>query len=374
VTVEIIPYRPELTPQLLQLQTNLWGADIGLNAAYFKWKYLESPYAGEPLIHLARSEGRIVGMRGMFTTLWEAGGGGPQLLPYADDLVVDPEFRNRGVVRRLMEANFEEGAARGFPFCLSLSAGQVTYLSSLAAGWRTVGDFQPVGNFRALPLQVERARVFLDQHVSHRAALLLGRAVKRPAFARLDRVAPASPGPGSPIVLGHEARPEAMADLVARLPWDGRIRHVRDAAYFGWRFRNPLRQYRFLFWVETGGGLRGYLVLHHRLGESSGLQRVNLVDWEGTDDQVRAGLLDAVLRWGRIPRLETWTAGVPESARAHLRDLGFERLSPQSQGRWGHHLLVRRLGHGPMTPWGFGNRDLLNMEDWDLRMLYSMAG
>jgi len=373
VTVEIIPYRSELTQALLQLQTNLWGADIGLNAAYLKWKYFESPYAGEPLIHLALSGGRVVGMRGMFATLWEAGGGGPQLLPYADDLVVDPEFRNRGVVRRLMEANFEEGAARGFPFCLSLSASQITFLSSVAAGWRAVGDYHPVGYHRTLPLHVERAGVFIDRHVSHRAALLLRR-VRRPAFARLDRVAPPAPGPGSPIVLGDEARPEAMADLVARLPWDGRIRHVRDAAYFGWRFRNPLRQYRFLFWVETDGALRAYLVLHHRLGESTGLQRVNLVDWEGTDDQVRAGLLEAALRWGRIPRLETWTAGLQESARAHLRALGFERASPQTQGRWGHHLLVRRLGNGATTPWGFGNRDLLNMEDWDLRMLYSMAG
>lgn len=374
MSVEITPYRPELTPQLLQLQTNLWDADIGRNAEYLKWKYFESPYAGEPLIHLALSGGRVVGMRGMFATLWEAGGG-RQLLPYADDLVVDPEFRNRGVVRRLMEANFEEGAARGFPFCLSLSAGQVTYLSSLAAGWRAVGDFDPVAYYRTLPLQAERACALIERRVSHRAALLLRRALGRPTFARLDRVAPATPGPGSPIVMGHEARPEAMADLVARLPWDGRIRHVRDAAYFGWRFRNPLRQYRFLFWMETGGALRGYMVLHRRLGVGRGLQRVNLVDWEGADDQVRAGLLDAAMRWGRISRLETWTAGLQESARAHLRNLGFERLSPQAHGRWGHHLLVRRLGNGAAeTTWGFGNRDLLHLGDWDLRMLYSMAG
>jgi hypothetical protein len=271
-----------------------------------------------------------------------------------------------------MEANFAEGAARGFPFCLSLSAGPIAYLSSLAAGWRSVGDFQPVGHHRALPLRLERVGSFVQQRVSHRAGLLLSRLLVPAPFARLDRVASVAAGPGHPIVLGHEPRPEAMAQLVARLPWDGRIRQARDAAYFGWRFRNPMRQYRFLFRVDSGGVLLGYLALQRSW--SGGLNRVSLVDWEGADDQVRADLLDAAMRWGRMPRLETWSAGLTEPVRALLRTRGFVRIAPQGR-RWGHHLLVRRLGDGAVgARWDFGARDLLRLDDWDLRMLYSMAG
>lgn len=374
MSVEIIPFRPELTPQLLELQTKLWGADRERNAAYFRWKYLDSPYAGEPLIHLAISQGKVIGMRGMFATCWEAGGADRQLLPYADDLVVDEAFRNQGVVRQLMEANFAGAAARGFRCCLSLSAGSVTYLSSLAAGWRTVGDYQPVTYDRAAAQGVERGLGFIERRVSSRAEGKLRRLLQRSPFARLDRVGPTAPEPGGSIVLSLEARPEAMADLVARLPWDGRIRHVRDAGYFGWRFRNPMRQYRFLFRVDTAGAVQGYLVLNQRLGEAPGPQRVSLVDWEG-DEQVRADLLDAAMRWGRFDHLVTWTVNLTEPGRALLRNRGFEPLPPKDHQRWRDHMLVRSLSPGAeAATWGFGTRDLRHLTDWDLRQLYSMSG
>jgi len=36
-----------------------------------------------------------------------------------------------------------------------------------------------------------------------------------------------------------------MAQLGRAPAEDGRIRHVRDEAFFGWRFSNPMRNYRF---------------------------------------------------------------------------------------------------------------------------------
>jgi hypothetical protein len=66
------------------------------------------------------------------------------VLPYADDMVVAPEHRNRGLVTLIMKKAFDDLAQRGFPFAISLSAGPVTYVASLALGWRSAGSFEPV--------------------------------------------------------------------------------------------------------------------------------------------------------------------------------------------------------------------------------------
>ena len=102
-----------------------------------------------------------------------------------------------------------------------------------------------------------------------------------------------------------------MADLVAGLSWDGRMRHVRNAEYFAWRFRNPLHEYRFLFWDDDG--LRGYLVMQRYLSEYVDNWLVNIVDWEASDDRIRRHLLEAVRRFGRFQRIQTWTVGMRES-------------------------------------------------------------
>jgi len=42
---EIVPYAPEFEPQIIQLQTHLWGAGTVRNAAYLEWKYAANPAA-----------------------------------------------------------------------------------------------------------------------------------------------------------------------------------------------------------------------------------------------------------------------------------------------------------------------------------------
>src|SRR5258706_12065705 len=90
-----------------------------------------------------------------------------------------------------------------------------------------------------------------------------------------------------------------MAQLVARLPWDGRIRHVRDETFFAWRFGNPLRNYRFVY--SGRERLRGYMVLQQSRGGSAG--RASIVDLEAGSDLVRTELLSAAIDSGRFPEL-----------------------------------------------------------------------
>jgi GNAT superfamily N-acetyltransferase len=368
---EIVPYAPEFDPQIVQLQTHLWSGDLSRNAAYFRWKYVDNPFVDEMPIRLALFDGRVVAMRGRLGAMWQVDDVATRhLLPYTDDFVVAPEHRNRGVASQITRASVQDAADRGFPFVLSFNAGPVTFINLLAAGWRAAGSYHSVWRNTAWTPRLERLRGRARQTPWYGRFNAIVHAL-RPAgpFARLDRAAGRISGR---LPLSRAPRPQEMAELVARLPWDGRIRHVRDADYFAWRFRNPLHDYRFLFWDD--GGLRGYLVLQRYLSDRADQVCVNITDWEASDHDVQAGLLDTALRCGRFSRIQTWAVSLGEPIRALLRQHGFQ--SPEPGGlRTRSGLLVRRLGDAlPEERCALGSRDLANIADWDLRMLYSMAG
>ncbi len=141
---EVVPYQPALKTQVIELQTHLWGPSLSLNTTYFEWKYERNPYIDEPLIFLAMHHDRAVGMRGFFGVQWEGGIPTEKCIGlYADDLVIVPEHRNQGLIPRIMAAAFEDLAKRRYQFVFNLSAGPVTFLSSLAMDWRSVGSMRP---------------------------------------------------------------------------------------------------------------------------------------------------------------------------------------------------------------------------------------
>ncbi len=362
---DVVAYAPELDAQIAQLQTHLWSVDAARNAAYLRWKYTDNPYLDEVLIRLALHDGQAVAMRGAFGALWEVGDSATRhLLPYADDFVVAPAHRNSGVASRVMKAVLEDAAGRGFPFAVGLSAGSVTFVNSLATGWRSAGSYQPVWRHR-IPDRLQRRLRALARRTRLDAAR---RALwPRRLFDDLDRRGRRGAGRVS---LAREPRPGEMAELIRRLPWDGRIRHVRDEVYLAWRFRNPLHEYRFLFWDE--GGLQGYLVLSDHPGPD---HAVNIADWEAADEHVRAGLLQAALSWGRFPRVYAGTVGASEPILNLLREHGFAGEPSGGVRASSGGLLVHRLGDTRSNqPWSLGGRDLLRIADWDLRVLYSMTG
>jgi len=374
---EILPYDPELDPAIASLQTHLWCGDTARNAAYFRWKYLDNPYLGDVILRLVRDGGRIVAMRGLFGSLWEVDEPGNHVvLPHADDFVVDPEYRNRGAAARVMKQTIADARDRGCPFAVSLSASPVTFVSSLAAGWKAAGRYDPVWRHspRSAALQGLRDRLGSVRWLSRLRRVVAPTSIVNAAspanpFARLDGGAARLP---PTLSLERSARPEEMAALVARLPWDGRIRHVRSREYFEWRFRNPMHDYRFLYFVDDGG-LRGYLVLQRSLSDRVDRARVNIADEEANEPAVRAALLRAALDLGRFDRVQAWTSSLPEGSRSLLREWGFKPPASNVLTRSGG-LLVFRLGSGPApATWALGRRNLLSIADWDLRMADSMV-
>lgn len=362
---EIIPWRSDLDAEAAALLTHLWGDDAVRNAAYLKWKYIDNPFLDDTLIHFAVARGQVVGMGAFFGTLWEVDEpGARRLLPCAGDFVVLPEHRDRGIASRIMSAAIIDAGNRGFPLALSL--GEVDPDGSLASGWRTAGAYGSVRRLLPTPHRMPMKTVIGPRPYA-RAGASLRNVLARGPFEEIDRAARLI---SSPISVGRAPRPDAMASLIARLPWDGRLRHVRESRYLAWRFNDPLSEYRFLYWDH--GGLQGYLILQHKLETAVEPAVVHIADWEAADDRVRADLLSAALSKGRFPHVEAWTVAADDAAHRLLLDQGFEPLAARDVPTRSRNLLVRRLS-AAASGWRFGGRNLLDINDWDLRRLYAIG-
>jgi hypothetical protein len=374
---EIVRYRPEFRQGVLRIHA--WHPDHSVHEAYFHWKHERNPYQPAPLAWVALRAGEVVGIRTFFATRWEAGPARTVFdALYADDFAIAPEHRNRGLVTRILQTAFRELAAGPHDLAINLSAGGVTYLASLAAGWRSVVRMDPLGRpsgrgaLLSLPLRVLRRIPLLR---GFPARLVADAAGFSQPFAAFDRARVRRAGRiGPAIVVEREPRAEAMAQLVARLPYDGRIRHVRDAVYLSWRYRNPMHEYRFLFREAEGGGLGGYLALRsNRASQRPG--RVFIVDWEARDEATRMELLEAVVGCGGFAELVVWSSTVEPGTRTELASRGFRPVDTATTSRGHPCLLVRPIRPGsPLAERAAGGRLLLKAESWDLRMIYSMYG
>ena len=132
---EISRYRPEHKAQVAVLQTDLWSSDTRLNTAYLEWKYEQNPYLDIIPIYLVCHRGELVAMRGFHGSVWEAGRPRQRFQIYcADDLVIAPGHRNRGLFTRINKAAFEDLPADGGRFAVTLSGGATTVLGSLTMG------------------------------------------------------------------------------------------------------------------------------------------------------------------------------------------------------------------------------------------------
>jgi GNAT superfamily N-acetyltransferase len=375
---EIIPYQPALKDEVVELRRHSYETEFAESGAYLEWKYERNPYIAEPIFHLARAGGKIIGMRGLYGTRWEFGDKREStIIPCADDFAVVPEHRNTGIMTRLLQMTADDLWRRGYSYVMNSSGGPVTVFSSLVAGWKSVGAMEPVVRRSAVEAirhharERLRRRRFIWRLVRRSDIIVAG---SEGPFRRLDRTGPvAVPGTDASIVVEAGPRPEQMAALIDRLPYDGRIRHVRDAAFFAWRYANPIRQHRFLFY-QCDGRLEGYLALARYASARLPILTFHLVDWEGSP-QVKEALLRCAVRAGGFPELGAWTATLSAEDRAMLARAGFVPTELSARARGLPCVLLKKLGP-PAAPqtWKLGAENALDLSRWDMRLIYSMHG
>lgn len=360
---EIVRYRPEFREQVLKLQTNLRSSDRASNSEYLAWKYERNPYIKTPFIHLAVSAGDVIGMRGMWGAKWEIGCPAQTFLaPCAGDLVIAADHRNRGLVTKIMEAAADDLADSGCTYVFNFTAGLATQLGSLTTGWRRVGSLEA--------LRLRRPKTRRQRYIGRLCSL--PRTTKNLVVSLLAGKGGA--GAGRHVSIEDLPRPEAMAELVERIGSDGRLRQIRDQDYFSWRFQNPFSRYQFFFWEDIA--VQGYLVLRTRVDDTMG----SIVDWEATNMKVRSELLQALIQYGKFDRVAVWTATLPAEVKALLHDMGFRPLKKSDSIGHAHSVraprptvLLKAIGREMQgeTDWVMAGRRLLDLKNWDLRMLYA---
>lgn len=374
--VDIVEYTPEHKQAVLFLQTRLWSTDPDINRRYFDWKYARNPYCSDPRIYLALAQGEVVGMRGFYPSCWEFGSSKRSAaVLVADDLTIREDRRNQGLMTRIMRTALADLRQHGVEYVFNLSGGPLTVLGSVAMGWRSVTRLGPIARstrvhsaaagFRRGLSKVRYLRRFSS------SARLCTPAERRP-FARIDAAAPCVSELGVTVCVERSARVDAMAELIRRKPHDGRIRHVRDAAFLAWRFANPLHEYRFLYAGKEL--LDGYLILQRPVAAVNGY-RVSIVDLEAADDRTRRALVEVAIRHGAFAELNAWSATLDPSIVAVMRHMGFEASDRHRTVHGLPCILVRATDDTRLEDdWRIHGMRLVDAANWDHRMIYTSAG
>jgi hypothetical protein len=359
---EVVPFSPELLEPLIALYSEVFERSAPECRDYLRWKYWRNPYLDEPLLFLARdSAGSVVGMRGFYGTRWRVAGQSV-VIPCADDFAIVAAERDKGLMTVIMRMALDSLARRGFGYTINASGGELTVLQSLAMGWKSLGPMEPVARMTRL----ERARRAIVRTARRtRLARFVPTSMRYPSgsFSELDRHGREASARAGNIIVESSPRPEAMAQLVRSNAGDGRVRHVRDTDFFRWRFGNPTREYRFLYF-ERDAVLQGFIaVAGYR--PSNNLQ-FNIVDIEAKNEVVLAELLQSACDWGRFPAIGTWLASYAPAARALLTRHGFLPIDRGSRARGMPCVLLKKTGSELDST--------IDGAAWDIRLIDSMHG
>jgi hypothetical protein len=312
------------------------------------------------------------------------------------DLVIDPTHRNRRIFPKLLEFALQDLSQSSYAVAFDLTASPDVALVMMMNGWRSLylqtAHRQQYPPIMGDQLQKSWLRQSYDKLRTYAKTMPLAtniyqhlRQMKQKIFTQQNgneahhffhtfdcNQARRHPQEQPHIRVQITPQPAIMADLVRRLPQDGRIRHARDEQYFAWRFQNPLSEYRFLFWEEAQ--LEGYLVLQTK-ADARANAWVNMVDWEATDEHVALELLNAALAWGELKELEIWSATLAESMKIRLAALDFcfrDRTGSAVRDIHGEHLMLYPLQseRGQAYSNEIGRR-LEDLANWNIRMIYS---
>jgi GNAT superfamily N-acetyltransferase len=362
----VIPYQDGYRDRVIDLRRHAYTAELTTAPQYFAWKYEQNPYIREPLLFLVVDENdAVAGMRGFYGTCWQRGGQ-RMVMPCADDFAIAHEHRNIGLMTQIMRTALPALAERGYSHVVNTSGGSMTVLHSIANGWVSVGAREPVARLRG---QERRRRAMRDRVRGRRLLWRLGRrdASVRDGdprcFERMDSVDSKRSAYGGMLCAAAVPRPRAMADLIARLPDDGSVRHLRDAGFFEWRFRNPAKEYRFVF-HERNDGIDGYLAVSRNQGFRSPQVAFHVADWEGTTAEIKRELLATALGWGRFAEIGAWTAALSDDDRASMTHAGFGPVDPDLRARGMPCVLVKPLDGSPAAA--------AKETPWDVRLIDSM--
>jgi GNAT superfamily N-acetyltransferase len=372
---QVVKYDSSVKRAVAEFQTGLWSPDHDRNLRYLEWKYEDNPFQGGH-IFLALDGDNIVGMRGFYPSLWEVGVP-TRRIPFlvADDLLVAEQHRNKGLVSELMRTARDHLRTSGERYVINISGGPITVVESLATGWRSAGLLGPIARKRSRFTQYPKLRQWVRKYISASPANRGYQLDEPTPFSRLHRGQTwYQTNLSLRVEIDDRPRISAMIDLIQRIGHDGRWRHVRDELYLRWRYRNPLREYRFLY-AGDERALSGFLVLRRSIDRDPPSQEVSIVDIEAVNEDVKSALLNVAIRKGGFDDIAAWMGTLSGDTQNELRRLGFSLDTARLTASATPCILVWSLDQAEGDAhWDLDGAPLLERSEWDMRSIYTMVG
>lgn len=322
---------------VLALLADTFGAG-GLvdDPAFWTWKHERSPFGPSPCL-VAEVEGRLVALRAFLP--WRLRAGGREVRAVrAVDTATHPEWRGRGLFRRLTSRLIDELAAEGVAFVFNTPNRQ-SLPGYLSMGWRDAGR---------LPVRVKARR-----------PLRLLRAVLAPG-ASGDEAAPLPPAESGGVDrLLAEPGSDALLDATERRARaDGRYHTARSPEYLHWRYTEVPRLVYGARWRLGGGGPGAAVVFRRKLrrGLTELMIAELLIGDPGNVGEAAALLRGLIDETGVDVATALAARGTPEAAA--LARAGFF-IVPGA----GPRLVARRLSAVSSDPAGSG-RDPADRRSW----------
>ncbi|MEQ9619074.1 MAG: GNAT family N-acetyltransferase [Deltaproteobacteria bacterium] len=365
---EFIRYDGSYDEKIYDFQKQHWSIDSDLNKSYFRWKYFENPFSESPKIYLVLSEGKLIAFRGMYDTEWQIGGSSDNFKALcASDLVIHPEYRNKGIYQELMRFVLRDLNERGYRYLLNFSANTVNYIGSLAMGWKSIGKItvleKNLNKRRSFPAKVAGSllrKAGISEFISRRA---------KPGIRTIEDIHKNTKALPHHILLDKNPKPEEMASLVSKLEPRKKITLIRKPDYFRWRYRNPFSGFLFLYWQEKE--LKGYLVAQTRLHRESHDRKFNIVEIEAINSSIKIELIKCLASILDLGRLSIWANMLEQSSLKALKSDGFEEERPRRSVADHLSTLLVINTERENDKVEFRDLNLANMKNWDLKMIYS---
>lgn len=314
------------------LRLVLGEGPLGRTEATFRWKHREGPFGPSWGVAAVADDGTLAGVR-LFQRWRLAAGGAELAAARAVDTATHPQWRRRGVFRRLTLALAEQLRAEGVALIFN-TPNPESRAGYLAMGWRSLGR---------VPLLVR----------PRRTARLFGALLRRRGGEPGRVATPRRPAATEPVsgLLDEPALDRFLAGLGDHVP---RLHTPRSGRYLRWRYGElPAARtadgepsgYGALWRLEGDGGA----AVIARARERGGLLEVALCELlvgsggggGERGERVAAELVDKIVRGSGADYLVAIAArGTPE--RRALAAAGF-----LPAGRRGPHLVVRELTTPP---------------------------
>lgn len=371
---KIVRYDSIYNDQICELEKENWGSNSNLIKSYFQWKYFENPYSDSPKLYLALLEGKVIAVRGVYETKWQLGESAESFIALcSSDLVIHPKHRNKGLHPELMNFMKNDLYDLGYRYLFNFSANPINLISTLAIGWKSIGRIKIMEKqfqrkeFSALISIKKLLKIIGINKVLRRGInKVLSHGEKgNPYIYDIIYKNTKSKVP-SRIKIENHPRPEEMYSLVKKLIPKNKIILTRDVGFFSWRYKSPLSDYLFLYWYDNE--LKGYLVAQTRLYR--GLNNFNIIELEAVNSVIKKELLRCLVILLEFSPITIWSNMLDDNCNKFLASIGFsETSSTKSLADYTPTVLVQTTGNSDAKI-EFQGCDLLDINNWDLKMIY----